>query len=229
MGSKFTEKPLDIVYHNKGLEDVEMSLWHLQNTENISFNKERKITQEWLMRKAEQMELNFGYFITLSFYKQTDNPITQYLDNQHIRKVILDFLYPHKKPKNRIRLWFFIEQHKSGLLHLHFLMEKVDYLSWLSSRNRKIILHKTTLFNVISNEYSLEDLFIEALTNHLKEWVNKLGRGRKSTKIKHLGKMEKRIHYLNKSLDFNNLDFDKWQHIDFENSDIDKPIKQQTK
>ena len=41
--------------------------------------------------------------------------------------------------------------------------------------------------------------------------------------------MEKRIHYLNKSLDFNNLDFDKWQHIDFENSDIDKPIKQQTK
>ena len=40
MGSKFTEKPLDIVYHNKGLEDVEMSLWHLQNTENISFNKE---------------------------------------------------------------------------------------------------------------------------------------------------------------------------------------------
>ena len=229
MGSKFTEKPLDIVYHNKGLEDVEMSLWHLQNTENISFNKERKITQEWLMRKAEQMELNFGYFITLSFYKQTDNPITQYLDNQHIRKVILDFLYPHKKPKNRIRLWFFIEQHKNGLLHLHFLMEKVDYLSWLSGRNRKIILHKTTLFNVISNEYSLEDLFIEALTNHLKEWVNKLGRGRKSTKIKHLGKMEKRIHYLNKSLDLNNLDFDKWQHIDFENSDIDKPIKQQTK
>ena len=222
-------RPTEILSINQSLENTDLALWHLQKEAKYKSSKKREKTEDWLLKEVDEMDLNFGYWITLSFYSQVDNPVIQYLDNQHIRKVILDFLYPHKKPKNRIRLWFFIEQHKSGLLHLHFLMEKVDYLSWLSGRNRKIILHKTTLFNVISNEYSLEDLFIEALTNHLKEWVNKLGRGRKSTKIKHLGKMEKRIHYLNKSLDFNNLDFDKWQHIDFENSDIDKPIKQQTK
>ena len=61
------------------------------------------------------------------FGQAVDNPVIQYLDNQHIRKVILDFLYPHKKPKNRIRLWFFVEQHKNQKLHIHFLIEQVDY------------------------------------------------------------------------------------------------------
>ena len=105
------------------------------------------------MRKIEEDDFNFGYFITLSFYKQTKKTINSYLDNEHIKNVILDYFYPHTKPHNRIRLWFFVEQHESGCLHTHFLMEKIDGLNWLSGRNRKMTLNKTTLFNIISNNY----------------------------------------------------------------------------
>tara|TARA_B000000557_G_scaffold158446_1_gene128442 strand:+ start:118 stop:444 length:327 start_codon:yes stop_codon:yes gene_type:complete len=104
-------------------------------------------------------------------------------------------------------------------------MEQVDYEWWLGSRNRKIILHKNTLSKIISNEYSMNDVFTESLTNHLKEWVNKLGRGRKSTQIKPALNVDKRIHYVNKSLD--NWNFDKWEHIDFESSDFREETKKQ--
>ena len=222
---KSIKKPVEILCINESLEQEDLSLWHLRKSKYKSINKKRIITQDWLMREVDEMNLNFGYWITLSFYSQVDDPVIQYLDNKHIRKVILDFLYPNKKPKNRIRLWFFVEQHKSKKLHLHFLMEQVDYEWWLGSRNRKIILHKNTLSKIISNEYSMNDVFTESLTNHLKEWVNKLGRGKKSTKIKPALEVNKRIHYVNKSLD--NWNFDKWQHIDYENSDFREQTKNQ--
>ena len=145
----------------------------------------------------------------------------QYLDNKHIKNVILDYFYPNNKPKDKIRLWFFIERHKlSKKLHVHILMEGVNQLEWLSKNNRKIILHKKTLFNVIANDYYIDDLITEGLTNHLKSWVNKLGQGKKSTKFKDIGNKCKRVHYVNKSLDFDNLDFDGWEHIDVEHSDL---------
>lgn len=218
-------KPLEIVSQFRVSENDKMALRHLPFTPYLISHRNREITKDWLLRRQEDLDINFGYFISLSFYKQTDNPVIQYLDNHHIRKVILDFFYPHAKPKNRIRLWFFVEQHKSRKLHLHFLMEQVDYEWWLGSRNRKIILHKNTLSKIISNEYSMKDVFTESLTNHLKEWVNKLGRGKKSTKIKPALEVNKRIHYVNKSLD--NWNFDKWQHIDYENSDFREQTKKQ--
>ena len=218
-------KPLEIVSQFRVSENDKMALRHLPFTPYLISHRNREITKDWLLRRQEDLDINFGYFISLSFYKQTDNPVIQYLDNHHIRKVILDFFYPHAKPKNRIRLWFFVEQHKSKKLHIHFLMEQVDYEWWLGSRNRKIILHKNTLSKIISNEYSMNDVFTESLTNHLKEWVNKLGRGKKSTKIKPALEVNKRIHYVNKSLD--NWNFDKWQHIDYENSDFREQTKNQ--
>ena len=99
-------------------------------------------------------------------------------------------------------------------------MEGVNGLNWLSKNNRKIILHKKTLLNVIANDYCIDDLITEGLTNHLKSWVNKLGQGKKSTKFKEIGNNYKRVNYINKSLDFHNLDFDGWEHIDYENSDL---------
>ena len=44
------------------------------------------------------------------------------------------------------------------------------------------------------------------------------GDGKKSTNHKKIGDFETRLHYVNKSLD--KLDFDGWEHIDIENSDL---------
>ena len=222
-------KSIEIVSDVKCYKNKKMALWDLQNRDLFTSTKNRHITHDWLMRKTEEDNFNFGYFITLTFYKQTKNPVVSYLDNKHLKKVILDFFYPHGKPKNRIRLWFFVEQHKSKKLHIHFLMEKVDWNSWFAKGNRKLILHKRTLNNIIGNKFDIEDVGTQALTNHLKEWVNKLGRGKKSTKIESIGEVEQRVHYLNKSLDYSSLpdieDFNNWEHIDVENSDLsDKSI-----
>ena len=65
----------------KDKKKTEMGLWDLGNPSYLSSNKERKITQDWLMRKIEEDDFNFGYFITLSFYKQTKKTINSYLDN----------------------------------------------------------------------------------------------------------------------------------------------------
>ena len=180
----------------------------------------RHATETWLHGKVETMSLNFHYFLTLSFAFGSQSTIKQYLDNKHIKKVILDFFYPYgKKPKNRIRLWFFVERHQSGNLHLHILMESMDGLSWLLGKNRKITLSKNTLFKIIADDdYVIDDVITECLTNHLKTYIKKLGNGKKSTNFKKIGEFETRVHYVNKSLE--KLDFDGWEHIDFENSDL---------
>ena len=211
-------KPIEIVSQDKVLELTNLSPCHFKNTELKEQSTNRDVTEEWLNRKIEDMDLKFHYFITLSFYKGNKSAINQYLDNEHIKKVILDFFYPNNKPKNRIRLWFFVEQHKNKKLHIHFLMEGIDGITWMSKNNRKIILHKKTLYDIIANDFSMDDVITEALTNHLKEWVNKLGRGKKSTKVKYIGDFDRRVHYVNKSL--TNLDFNNWEHIDYENSDL---------
>ena len=71
----------------------------------------RYATELWLHRKSEELYFNPSYFLTLSFFKGSKSTINQYIDNRHIKKVILDFFYPNgKKPKDRIRLWFFVER-----------------------------------------------------------------------------------------------------------------------
>ena len=61
-------------------------------------NSKRVVTEEWLERKIETLNIKFRYFLTLSFTFQQRNVLNQYLDNQHIKKVILDFFYPNRKP-----------------------------------------------------------------------------------------------------------------------------------
>ena len=104
----------------------------------------RKTTEEWLENVIEKKRMRFRYFITLSFNKAQTSEISQYLDNRHIKNVILSFFYPNRKPENRIRMWFFVERHLSGYLHLHILTEGIDALTWLRKNNRKITIHKKT-------------------------------------------------------------------------------------
>lgn len=196
--------------------DLPTSPCHLYKL-NSSNNKRNK-TERWMKEVIDKKKLSFRYFITLSFTWQQASVINQYLDNKHIKKVILDFFYPNKKPNDRIRMWFFVERHKSGELHLHLLMEGMDGLKWLGQNNRKIALSKKTLFNIIARDFSMDDVITEALTNHLQTYVRKLGSGKQSIDVRFTGDIQRRVHYVNKSL--SSIDFDGWEHIDFQNSDL---------
>ena len=201
-------------YEIKTMEVV-VSPCHLLNPKP---QVKRKATEEWLEEVIRTKNIKFRYFISLSFNKAQANEINQYLDNQHIKKVILDFFYPNKKPDNRIRIWFFVERHKSGLLHLHLLMEGMNGLEWLSHRSRRITLRKSTLFNIISRDFSMDDVLTEALTNHLQRYIRRLGTGKQSVDLRGTGNIKERVQYVNKSLC--SLNFNKWEHIDFQNSDL---------
>ena len=178
----------------------------------------RKTTEEWLEEVIEKQGLRFRYFLTLSFYKGQTSLINQYLDNRHIKNVILGFFYPNKRPKDRIRLWFFVEKHTTECLHLHILLEGVNGLDWLQKNNRKITIRKTTLLDILCRDFSMEEVMIEALTHHLQSYIRRLGKGDQSVDMKSIGDIKKRVQYVNKSL--SSLDFNKWEHIDFRNSDL---------
>ena len=185
--------------------------------ERISSSR-RKTTEEWLQEVISAQRIDFRYFITLSFNKAQTSEISQYLDNKHIKKVILDFFYPNKKPENRLRIWFFVEKHATGYLHLHLLMEGVNALSWLRKNNRKITLSKNTLFDIVARDFSMDDVITEALTNHLQTYIRRLGTGKQSVDMRKVGNIHKRVSYVNKSL--SSFEFNKWEHIDFQNSDF---------
>lgn len=178
----------------------------------------RKTTEEWLERLVDEKKYKFRYFITLSFNKQQTSFINQYLENRHIKRVILDFFYPNRKPLNRIRLWFFVEPHLSGGLHLHILTEGMDGLTWFRTCNRKVTLKKSTLYNLIADDISFDEVISEALTNHLTGYVKRLGKGSQAVDFRKIGYIPARIQYVNKTL--SSFEFSNWEHIDFENSDL---------
>ena len=160
----------------------------------------RIATEEWLQGIIDKEDLRFRYFLTLSINRGQTSEINQYLDNKHIKKVILDFFYPNKKPDKRIRTWFFLERHLSGKLHLHILLESMDGLSWLLSNNRKVTLKKSTIYQILCDDISIDDLITETLTNHLQAYILKLGKGKQAVDIRKIGDIKKRVQYINKSL-----------------------------
>jgi hypothetical protein len=112
----------------------------------------------------------------------------------------------------------FIERHKSGFLHIHILMEGVSGLEWLSKNNRKATTRKSKLMDIIGRDFSIKNIKTEALTHHLQSYTLRLDKGRQGIVMQCIGDIEKRIQYLNKSLD--SMDFDEWEHIDYQNSDL---------
>ena len=178
----------------------------------------REVTEELLERKVESLDLKFKYFITLSFNKAQRRTLNQYLQNKHVKNVIHSYFYSQGKPRNPLRVWFFLEKHKSAKLHLHILCEGLNPLDWLLENNRKITIRKSSLLDVMCGDYLLDDVITEGLTNHLQTYILNLGKGEKSTDIRKSGDIQKRIQYVNKSI--SKLDFEGWNHIDFENSDL---------
>ena len=198
--------------------ELSSSPCHFTKTKYRGLSK-RKTTEEWLKEVSQREEFEFRYFLTLSFYKAQKSVISQYIDNDHIKKVLIDFFYPNRKPTNRIRFWFFVERHADNYLHLHILMEGIDSIEWLSKRNRKIIISKSTILDIVRGDYSIEEVMIEAVTHHLQAYVLRLGTGKQGVDMRKVGDIKKRIQYVNKSLE--SLDFNSWDHIDWENSDLE--------
>ncbi len=195
----------------------DLSLCHPSKRKTIPLSR-KQTTEEWLQEKIDEKNIRFRYFITLTFNKAQKEIIGQYLENQHIKRVILDFFYPNRKPKNRIRVWFFCEKHLSGELHLHLLLEGMNGIQFLSNNNRRVQISKKTLFDIIARDFTMDDVITETLTNHLQTHIRRLGKSKQSVDMRGFGNLKKRIKYVNKSL--KSYNFNNWEHIDFQNSDL---------
>ena len=139
-------KPLKIISQNPLMETKSLSPCHLTEDKINVPQFRREVTEEWLERKVESLDLKFKYFITLSFNKAQRRTLNQYLQNKHINNVIHSYFYSQGKPRNPLRVWFFLEKHKSAKLHLHILCEGLNPLDWLLENNRKITIRQVNTF-----------------------------------------------------------------------------------
>jgi hypothetical protein len=191
---------------------------------------EHDVTVQFLQSKIESQDIQFKYFLTLSYYVSTDDMTYMIKTHKHVKKVILKYLY-NNIPKDRIRIWFFMETHKSGSYHSHILMEGLDDRIRMRYCNRNNILFTTTgsTDNIIKyTDGNLDEEIMDCLRVHLQEKVKRLGKGSGSLDIRDIGDLTKRLGYVNKTMRSGISELalegytDKglWDHIDWMNSDM---------
>ena len=197
------------------------------------WSTDRSDFDRWLNELIVQEGIIFEEYLTISFHKPRQFIVDQYLDNGHIKNVIIDFFYKNTKPKKRIRIWFFVEREgmffsqgknpkletiRNGNLHIHIFMELIDLDDWLDTKSRNITIKKKTISKLLKGECSKRELMRESLINHLKRNVWRTPNSKQGINIKDFGEAKKRVHYQSKPLD--SVEFDNYEHLDFENSDL---------
>ena len=78
-------------------------------------------------------------------------------------------------------------------------MEGIDPCHWLTSRNRKITIKKSSINAMLQGQYSVDELLEESLINHLKEHIWRIGDGKQSIDIKDKKDIKKRSRKINAS------------------------------
>ena len=85
-------RPLKIISQNPLMETKSLSPCHLTEDKINVPQFRREVTEEWLERKIESLDLKFKYFITLSFNKAQRRTLNQYLQNTQAMWMFHNFL-----------------------------------------------------------------------------------------------------------------------------------------
>lgn len=191
---------------------------------------EHDVTVQFLKERIAECDIQFKYFITMSYYSPVYTIGDMIKENKHVKMVMLKYFY-NNIPSNRIRIWFFIEKHASSAYHSHILMEGLDdrIRDRYCERNSILFIPTGSTDNII--KYTDEDLdeeIMDGLRVHLQEKVQRLGKGSGSLDIRDIGDLTKRLGYVNKEMRYgiNELalegytDKGLWDHIDWMNSDM---------
>lgn len=184
---------------------------------------EHSLTVQYLQQCINSHDIDFKYFMTLSYYSPVYTMGDMVKEHKHIKNVILKYFY-NNIPKDRKRLWFFMERHSSNAYHSHVLIEGIDDLirnrfGYDSTTNSNIILHTAD---------KMDSVILDGLERHMRKHVKRLGRGSDAVDIRCVGDIEKRLGYVNKEMRNGIRDIalqgwtekGLWDHIDIYNSDM---------
>ena len=185
---------------------------------------EHSLTVQFLSECIKSQDIDFKFFMTLSYYSPVYTMCDIVKEQKHIKNVILKYFY-NNIPKDRMRLWFFMERHRSHAYHSHILIEGVDdmirnrFFGYNSTANSNIILHTTD---------KMDSVILDGLERHLKKYVKRLGTGGDAVDIRDIGDIEKRLGYVNKEMRAGIQDIalegwtekGLWDHLDVQNSDM---------
>ena len=184
---------------------------------------EHSLTVQFLSECIKSQDIDFKFFMTLSYYSPVYTMCDIVKEQKHIKNVILKYFY-NNIPKDRMRLWFFMERHRSHAYHSHILIEGINDLirnrfGYDSTANSNIILHTTD---------KMDSVILDGLERHLKKHVKRLGTGGDAVDIRDIGDIEKRLGYVNKEMRNGIRDIalegwtekGLWDHIDIYNSDM---------
>lgn len=186
---------------------------------------EHSLTVQFLQQCIRSSAIDFRYFMTLSYYSPVYTMDDMVKEHKHIKNVILKYFY-NNIPKDRMRLWFFMERNRSHhAYHSHVLLEGVDdiirnrFFGYDSTANSNIILHTTD---------KMDSVILDGLERHMRKHVKRLGTGGDAVDIRDIGDIEKRLGYVNKEMRNGIRDIalegwtekGLWDHIDIYNSDM---------